>query len=203
MLYSLQGRLIEVAESFAAIETGDQNGSVAYEVLMPQKSLLQLPAIGSVVRIYTAFLVRENEFILVGFLTLSEKRLYETLLTVSGIGPRQGLKILSELSADEVRRAILAEDAAALSRVKGIGAKTASRMILELKDKMKKAAPDGASMPTDGLERKRMETLMAMRVLGYSDYESRPVIDQAFQDKKIAESDVETILKTVLLSIKR
>ncbi len=197
MYYSLRGQLIFKENGLAVIECG----GVAYEVQVGETTLQSLPEVGQEALLYTRLIVRENELSLSGFSSPQDRRLYDTLITVSGIGSKQGLRILSELSGTELRNAIVSGDSFALNRVKGVGKKTADRIILELKDKMAKIPADtvSASSPSS---KSRLEVVMALRVLGYSDSESQKAIDSLFKkDPILFERDTEVILKDILASM--
>ncbi len=192
MYYSISGRVAFKDDNTVVVETG----GVGYEILVPRTVSRKLPEPGGNAILYTRLIVRENEIYLVGFTALEDRRLFESLLTVSGIGPRHGLKILSDLSSAEIRNAIISGSETELSKIKGIGAKTASRIILELKDKIKKLqAGEGEIAVSD---RKKTEVLMALRVLGYTDYESRRALDTAFGNPVIGNMEVEDIIKSIL-----
>ena len=109
---------------------------IGYNVKVPFSVVASLPGIGSNIKIYTYTCVREDAFILYGFLTQDDLRIFKSLITVSGIGPKGALGILSIMDADALRFAILAGDAKAISKAPGIGAKSAERIIIDLKDKM-------------------------------------------------------------------
>lgn len=200
MYYSITGNLVFKDENSAALETG----GVTYEVLIPRTVYQGLPAPGNLATLFTRMIVREDDTYLVGFSSIEDKRLFETLMSVSGIGPKQSLKILSEMPAPEIRNAIISGNESALSKVKGVGAKTASRIILELRDKIRKMDFSGAVMPVDSTEKKKVEILLAMRVLGYTDNESRKTIDAFFNVNPEAKAkDVEEIIKMILSRMNR
>ena len=113
-----------------------ENNGIGYGIYMPQRSLGLLPSIGSEVKIYTYMNVREDAMQLFGFLNKDELDMYKLVITVSGIGPKGGLSILSTLSADDLRFAVLSSDVKAISAAPGIGKKTSEKLIIELKDKM-------------------------------------------------------------------
>ncbi len=200
MYYSISGTLIHKDENMAVIEAG----GIAYEIMIPQSVFHKLQESGNTATLFTKMIVREDDIYLVGFLALEDRRLFESLMTVSGIGPKQSLKILSELTASEIRNAIITGNESVLSKVKGVGGKTASRIILELKDKIKKLQI-GDSLPiTNTTEKKKMEILMALRVLGYYDNESRRAIDSAFASSaEIKDKEVEDIIKIILSNMAR
>jgi len=108
---------------------------VGYECFVPTRSLETLPAPGSNVELHTHLAVREDALTLFGFATIDERRVFQRLITASGVGPKLALAMLSQLSAERIVRAIREHDIAALSSVSGVGKKTAERVILELKDK--------------------------------------------------------------------
>lgn len=172
MYYSIRGNLLFSDQNRAVVESAD---GVAFECLISFSTFQSLPEVGSQVRLFTRLIVRENDMFLIGFLSLAERGLFDSLSGVSGIGPKVGLKILSDLSVHEIRSAIAHADSVTLSRVKGIGRKTAERIVLELKDKMKEL-PEGEMPELSPSGQSELEALMALRVLGYSDSEAKPVI---------------------------
>jgi len=111
-------------------------GGVGYRLLMPTSSLSALPATGDTVTVHTYLHVREDELTLYGFENEDERSLFETLIGVSGVGPKVALAVLSALRPDALRAAVAADDVAVLSSVPGVGKKTAQRLALELKDKL-------------------------------------------------------------------
>ncbi|MFI5208183.1 MAG: Holliday junction branch migration protein RuvA, partial [Gemmatimonadales bacterium] len=108
---------------------------VGYECFVPTRSLASLPPAGQSVELHTHLAVREDALTLFGFVTAEERRVFQRLITASGVGPKLALAMLSQLSAERIVRAIREHDLAALSSVSGVGKKTAERVVLELKDK--------------------------------------------------------------------
>ncbi len=195
MFYSINGILTSKDENQVIIETG----GIGFEIAVPRSVSQHIPDAGNNITLYVKMIVREDDIYLVGFSTLADRRLFESLTTVSGIGPKQGLKILSDLSAYEIRQAIISGNVTELSKVKGVGAKTASRIILELKDKMSKLNIGDIAEPSSILEKKKLEILLAMRVLGYSDSDSKRVIESTFaSSEEIKNKKVEDIIKLIL-----
>ena len=133
MISYIKGELAGVTEEKAIIEAG----GIGYGIYMPGKDLAQLPGIGEQLKVHTYLNVREDAMQLFGFLTGDELEVFRLLITVNGIGPKGGLGILSALSADELRFAVMAGDVKAITAAPGIGKKTAERLILDLKDKLK------------------------------------------------------------------
>ena len=132
MIAHLRGRLLAKHPNQAIVETG----GVGYDVTISVPTFSDLPAIGGEVTLHIHTHVREDLIALYGFLRPAEKRLFEKLITVSGIGPKLAITILSGMAADEMVNAIRGNDVARLTRIPGIGKKTAERMVLELRDKL-------------------------------------------------------------------
>src|SRR5919201_4763945 len=139
MIAHLRGRLIGKHPNQAIVEAG----GVGYDVNITVPTFSELPAPGSEVALYIHTHVREDSIALFGFLRPAEKQLFERLISVSGIGPKLAITVLSGMPADEMVGAIRGNDIARLTRIPGIGKKTAERMVLELRDKL---PPDGTEV---------------------------------------------------------
>src|ERR1700729_2225262 len=137
MIAHLRGKLLVKHPNQAVVETA----GVGYDVTITVPTFSDLPAAGAEVALYIHTHVREDAISLYGFLRPSEKLLFEKLITVSGIGPTLAIKILSGMPADEMVRAIRGNDITRLTRIPGIGKKTAERMVLELRDKLPEPGP--------------------------------------------------------------
>ncbi|MBM3900669.1 MAG: Holliday junction branch migration protein RuvA [Verrucomicrobia bacterium] len=170
MIAFLHGRLTEALPS---VITLDVNG-VGYEVLIPLSSFDRLPPVGQEVRILTHLAVREDAHILFGFMTAAERDLFRLLVhTVSGIGPKLALNVLSRLSVGAFQAAVTSGDIKSLSSISGVGRKTAERIVVELKDKLGGLAPGapGASgvanpnTPSDGTT--LQDAVAALVALGF------------------------------------
>jgi Holliday junction DNA helicase RuvA len=146
-------------------------GGVGYEVEAPMSTFYGLPAIGAEVGLHTHLVVREDAHVLFGFGTERERGLFRELIKVSGVGPRIGLAILSGLSVDQFHRCIEAEDVATLVRVPGIGRKTAERLLIEMRDRLKGlAGPVGGGAPGAAVgpsASPQAEAFSALVALGY------------------------------------
>ena len=191
----IKGELAEINTDHIVIEAG----GIGYQVFISLQTFDYLPSVGENLKIYTYLYLREDAMILYGFLTKDDLELFKLLISVSGIGPKGGLAILSTLEADDLRFAILSGDAKAISKAPGVGGKTAQRVILELKDKLsledafeaktehvqKNAAAAGGSVKNDAV--------MALTALGYSSTESLKAVSAV----EITE-DVEEVLKAAL-----
>ena len=162
MIAHLRGRLLIKHPNQAIVETG----GVGYDVTISVPTFSDLPSVGNEIALHIHTHVREDQLALYGFLRPSEKQLFEKLLTVSGIGPKLAITILSGMVADEMVGAIRGNDIARLTRIPGIGKKTAERMVLELRDKLPAATP-GEVPETASLSAVEEDVLSALVNLGY------------------------------------
>jgi len=162
MIAHLRGKLLAKHPNQAVVETG----GVGYDVTISVPTFSDLPAIGGEVTLHIHTHVREDLIALYGFLRPSEKRLFEKLITVSGIGPKLAITILSGMAADEMVSAIRGNDIARLTRIPGIGKKTAERMVLELHDKLP-AEGVAEFRVTPAMSAVEEDVLSALTNLGY------------------------------------
>lgn len=195
----IKGTLTEIAEDAVVVE----NGGIGYNIKVSTTTAELLPGIGSEVKIYTYTLVREDAFSLYGFLTRDDLEIFKKLITVSGIGPKGGLAILSVMSADDLRFAVAAGDAKAIAKAPGVGKKTAERVVLELRDKISiedtlrnlGQTDDQAGDTGTADNRMKREAIEALAALGYSASEAAAAVKKV----EISENDTaETILKQAL-----
>ena len=133
MISYIKGRLVETAENIIVVEC---NG-IGYQMLVPLSVIDSMPPCGNDVKIYTHMHVREDLLQLFGFLTRDDLEVFKLLISVSGVGPKAALSILGTITADELRYAVMADDAKTIAKTPGIGAKTAGKLVIELKDKLK------------------------------------------------------------------
>jgi Holliday junction DNA helicase RuvA len=162
MIAHLRGRLIAKHPNQAIVDVG----GVGYDVTISVPTFSDLPALGSEISLHIHTHVREDALALYGFLRVPEKQLFEKLLTVSGIGPKLAITILSGMPADAMIGAIRANDVAKLTRIPGIGKKTAERMVLELRDKLPKEA-FGEVPAAPAISAVEEDVLSALVNLGY------------------------------------
>ncbi|HEV3307496.1 MAG TPA: Holliday junction branch migration protein RuvA [Candidatus Sulfotelmatobacter sp.] len=162
MIAHLRGRLLAKRPNQAIIETG----GVGYDVTVSVPTFLDLPGVGGEVELHVHTHVREDQIALYGFLGLAEKHLFEKLITVSGIGPKLAITILSGMAADEMVGAIRSNDVARLTRIPGIGKKTAERMVLELRDKLPVQGAEDMKVPP-AMGEVEEDVLSALMNLGY------------------------------------
>jgi Holliday junction DNA helicase RuvA len=170
MIAHLRGKLLVKHPNQAIVETG----GVGYDVVISVPTFSDLPAVGNDVSLHIHTHVREDSIALYGFLHAAEKQLFEKLITVSGIGPKLAITILSGMPAEEMLGAIRGNDLVRLTRIPGIGKKTAERMVLELRDKLPPAptSPAAATSVTGPVEE---DVLSALVNLGYQ----RPAAERA------------------------
>ncbi len=161
MIAHLRGRLIAKHPNQAVVEAG----GVGYDVTISVPTFSDLPGAGSEVSLHIHTHVREDAIALFGFLRAEEKRLFERLISVSGIGPKLAITILSGMPAGDLVNAIRGNDVARLTRIPGIGRKTAERMVLELRDKL---ADFGAAPPVPAISPVQEDVLSALINLGYN-----------------------------------
>jgi Holliday junction DNA helicase RuvA len=179
MITFLQGKLIDALPTVAVV---DVNG-VGYEVLIPLSSFEKLPAPGQPIKILTHLAVREDAHILYGFMTASERDMFRLLVhTVSGIGPKIALNILSGINVASLRAAVANGDVKLLSQISGVGKKTAERIVVELKDKMGRASvweAGGGAHALSGDEQKHNDAALALIALGYKALEAQETVRAA------------------------
>lgn len=197
MISYVRGELVAVGEEKIIV---DVNG-VGYGVFMPAQSITLLPSIGEEVKIHTYLNVREDAMQLFGFLTRDDLDIFKLVIGVSGIGPKGGLNILSEMTPDDLRFAVLANDAKAIAKAPGIGKKTAEKLIIELKDKLDiedvlnreaKEATFAATSQNHGVQAEAVEALVA---LGYGSTEAMKAVKKVMEE---TDGSVEDILKHAL-----
>ncbi len=156
---------------------------VGYEIDVPMSTFCNLPRVGEPVELFTHLVVREDAHLLFGFLTSGERVAFRQLLRVSGVGPKVALAVLSGLSVDDLAAAVATEDAARLTRVPGIGKKTAERLLLELRDKLPGALPQAKAAAPHG-----PDLLNALLALGYNDREASAATRGLAPDLPLADA---------------
>ncbi|MGH7614867.1 MAG: Holliday junction branch migration protein RuvA [Gemmatimonadales bacterium] len=189
MIASVSGRLAAKSADRVMIQT---SGGVGYEVTVPLGVMELLPAVGEPVTLATVLVVREDGWSLYGFLQESERRLFQRLLTVNGVGPRIAVAFLSALGAERGAKAIQKKDIGALSSVSGIGRKLAERLALELGDKLGELVsgePAPITGPAEG-------ALRALERLGYGAAEAERALRQSLAGDKAG--DAETLVRRAL-----
>ena len=191
MISYVKGPLVDIFEDTVIIEAG----YIGLEIHVPLSVLDRLPGIGMETILYTYFQVREDVMCLYGFLNRQDLRMFKQLISVSGIGPKGALGVLSAMTPDDLRVAIISGDAKAISRAPGIGVKTAQRVILDLKDKIDMAevlpaqfaAAEGPEISAGGVAKEAIEALVA---LGYSQTEANRAVGKVEVSDDMTSEDV-------------
>jgi holliday junction DNA helicase RuvA len=195
MIAHLRGKLLAKHPNQAIVETA----GVGYDVTITIPTFSDLPAAGGEVALHIHTHVREDQIALYGFLKPAEKKLFEKLITVSGIGPKLAITILSGMPADEMTGAIRGNDIARLTRIPGIGKKTAERMVLELRDKLPPAGNEAPTAPTTTAIEE--DVLSALTNLGYQ----RPTAERALASAMKSEQNntFEALFRNTLAALTR
>lgn len=201
MIGRISGTLLEKQSPELLI---DVNG-VGYEVLAPMTSIYNLPSIGQQVTLHTHFVVREDAQVLFGFSDKQQRKLFRALIKVSGVGPKLALSILSGIEADNFVRSVIDGDSASLVRIPGIGKKTAERLVVEMKDRLKEWHVDAelpmmatANPGPASLDHWIMEAEGALIALGYKPTEAAKAIAAIKEPVKGAEDLIRFALKGML-----
>ena len=192
MITYVKGELTDIYDNYVVVEAF----GIGYEIMVPASIVMGLPPMGNIVKIYTYQYVREDSLDLYGFLTKEDLKVFKLLITVNGIGPKGALNILSVISPDELRLAVISDDVKAIQKAPGIGNKTAQKLIIELKDKL---SIDNVSVRNDSMvnvgNTPRDEAVEALVALGYSSSEAV----KAVRSVDNADSmDSESLLKAAL-----
>ncbi len=193
MIAFIEGEITEINPAYVVINC---NG-VGY---MLQISLNTFSAIQNKkqVRLHSEFIVREDSQTLYGFITTDERTLFRHLISVNGVGPNTARMILSSMTVDELSMAIVSNDVAALQSVKGIGAKSAQRIVLDLKDKLEKQGVVATENITPVNNTIRQEALSALVMLGYNKIAAQKTLNQIIKNNPIASASVEQLIKEAL-----
>lgn len=197
MISYIKGLLTEKAEDSVVVEAQ----GVGYHISVPSSLLSELPPLGETVKIYTYFNVREDAVSLFGFLSRQDMEMFKQLIGVNGVGPKSALGILSAIRPDALRLAVVSADAKAISKAPGVGSKTAQRIILDLKDRIKaedvfpgSAEPD-RTLEITGVGEAGKEAVEALTALGYSASEAAAAV------RKVSITEImtaEDVLKAAL-----
>ena len=189
----ISGKIADKANNYVVID----NSGIGYKIFMSQTAIEKLPDLGNVQKVYTYYLVREDNISLYGFLSNEELRMFELLLSVSGIGAKSAIQILASITPSAFALAVISNDVSKIVKIPGIGKKTAERMILELKDKLK---TEQAISKDEKIEQaiheddKDAEAITALQVLGYT----RKEIEKALEHIDTQSLSVEEIIRKAL-----
>lgn len=197
MISYIKGELAEVYEDMIVLE----NQNMGYNIRVPASVAAQMPRVGEEVKVYTYLYVREDAINLFGFLTRDDLNIFKMLLNVSGIGPKGALGILSTITPDDLRFAVLSDDVNTIKSCPGIGAKTAQKLIIELKDKINLEETFETAMQNNQVSggadimSVRDDAIQALVALGYS---SREAIAAVKRIDDVENKDSEQVLKEAL-----
>lgn len=200
MIAYIEGRLAETWGNACLIVT---EGGMGYEVALPAHTLAALPARGGTVAVYTSLAVREDALELFGFATFEERQTFQVLVSISKVGARTALSILSIFRPDDLRRIVIEEDVPALTRVSGIGKKTAQHIFLELKYKLKvEDGPRAAALVSEVRPGSVFrDVLDGLANLGYAEEECAPLVRKLLHDEP--DLDVTGALRAALKALAR
>jgi len=180
MIGRIQGIVVE--KNFPQVIVS-ANG-VGYEIDVPMSTFYPLPRTGEEVTLLTHLVVREDAHLLYGFLTAGERAAFRQLLKISGVGPKVALSVLSGMSVDDLSAAVASEDAGRLTKIPGIGKKTAERLVLELRDKLPKVLPAARTEAAAA----NADVLNALLGLGYNEREASTAVKQLPADLQVADA---------------
>ena len=198
MFAYIKGSLEQKSNNYVVIDVG----GIGYKIFMATKAIEALGEIGEIVKVHTHYYVREDNISLYGFNTNEELRMFELLLQVSGIGAKSAIAMLSEISPSSFALAVISDDISKLVKIPGIGKKTAARIVLELKDKLK---TEEAITKTEEVklsitnEEETSEAIAALQVLGYTKRE----IEKALENIDTKNLQLEEIIKQGLKNLAR
>lgn len=198
MFAYIKGSLEQKSNNYVVIDVG----GIGYKIFMATKAIEALGEIGEVVKVHTYYYVREDNISLYGFNTNEELRMFELLLQVSGIGAKSAIAMLSEISPSSFALAVISDDISQLVKIPGIGKKTAARIVLELKDKLKTeeaiTKTEEAKLSITN-EEETSEAIAALQVLGYTKRE----IEKALENVDTKNLQLEEIIKQGLKNLAR
>ena len=196
MITYLRGTVASVSDGQVILEVS----GVGYRIFISSRDAALMPPAGEETKVWTYLSVSEDAMRLYGFLSEDDLNVYRTLIGISGVGPKAGLAILGSMSANDLRFAVFSDDVKAICRAPGIGTKTAKKLILELKDRLKLedalgvtdaggAGPDAAQAP-DLLEEERSEAAQALIALGYSNSEALSAVRKVRVTEDMGTQDI-------------
>ena len=195
MIAQVRGRLVRKEPQEAVVDVG----GVGYRVAIPLSTFYRIGETGDEVSLLTHTHVREDTLALFGFLTSGEQALFERLIAVSGVGPKLALSILSGIEAPDLVSALRPSDVARLTRIPGVGKKTAERLVLELKDKVRNLVAAGEPAPAGPAASSKEDLVSALVHLGYSRPEAERGVDRAL--KEDGEGRFEDLLRRTLRAL--
>jgi Holliday junction DNA helicase RuvA len=194
MIGSLRGRITSKSPPQLTVEVG----GVGYEVEAPMSTFFQLPAVGADVSLRTHLVVREDAHVLYGFASEEERRLFRSLIKVSGVGPKIALALLSGISVAAFAQCVQNQDVATLTRIPGVGRKTAERLIVEMRDRLAAAEEGGVAAATAAGGTPETEAFDALVALGYRPAEATRLLKSVAPGTHSTEELIRRALKSAV-----
>ena len=192
MIGRITGTLLGIEQQTALVDVG----GVGYEIECPISTLCELPTVGETVTLLTHFVVREDAQLLFGFLTHHDRESFRILIKISGVGPKLAIGVLSGLSGEELAAAVERDDVATLTRLPGVGKKTAERLLVELRGRMTSTGHTQSLVGSSPIE----EAVLGLIALGYKETEARKAINALPKDP---EATPETLIRSSLKQMLR
>jgi Holliday junction DNA helicase RuvA len=193
MIGRIQGQLVEVSENTILVDVG----GVCYELEVTSTALTRLPPRESQVKLYTHFIVREDAQLLYGFANREERDLFRSLIRINGVGPKLALSLISSITLADLARSVRDKDASLLTRVPGVGRKTAERLLVELKDTLADMVIVEETSAGRGTSRRAIEAEQALVALGYRPTEAQRVVSSVETEAATTEEIVRAALKRI------
>ena len=193
MIYQVNGSLVSKHKDFVVVKVGGFGMKVASTA-----NTINTVNINEEIQLYTYLHVREDILDLYGFHSIFEREIFLLLIGISGIGPKLGVTILSGILPDELKNKVISDDISALTAIPGVGAKTAKRIIIELKDKFIKIGDENLGFKDDLSHKLYDDALNALSSLGYSPQQSKKALSQIFKEKDDKGNSIEVVIKAAL-----
>ena len=198
MLAYLKGTLASVRDGIVVVEVG----GIGYECMTSLTTIGKLPPVGQTVKLYVKMNVREDDVSLAGFYSSEEKEMFLKLTSISGIGPKAAMSILSGMELSQLALAIVTENVKGLAKIKGVGKKTAERIVLELREKIAAEECDGETevevpISAVGLDKTAIDAILALRTLGLTQQEAHKAVMQAKPYSATLEQLIANALKNI------
>lgn len=192
MITYVQGKLVEKKPTAVTIDVAD----IGYELLITTSTFEVLPGVGTTIKLHTHYHVREESDTLFGFATLDERAVFRILISVSGVGPKLALAALSAMNPNELRSHVVSRNLSILTKIPGVGKKTAERMVVELKDKLEPVELSSHADDSSSSHPIRSDAVAALQALGLSRSNAEKKVDKVLASS--ADSSVEEVIRLAL-----
>jgi Holliday junction DNA helicase RuvA len=197
MIGYVKGTLVEKGLAEVTIDVQ----GIGYSIQVPMSTLFQLPELNVSVKLFTHLSIREDAHVLFGFHSLQDRRLFRQLIKVNGVGPKMGLAILSGMDSSDLIRVVQQNDLASLVKVPGVGKKTAERLLIELRDKLKDDNPQSTGMsllPSEPVANSRQDAESALVALGYKPAVATQMVQRVYQSDLTSDMIIRNALKSMV-----